>query len=124
MSTSNSVEGLTFVDAKPVSFPPLQRRWASDWGRSAAYKSAAIHDLDGSVSGIPGAYIVIDNGIASHEEACEMKPSWKSRSPSRPRRSRQADRSAGTGGPFLDTEESPGWRMARARAPTSACACS
>jgi cell migration-inducing and hyaluronan-binding protein len=76
MSTSNSVEGLTFVDAKPVSFPPLQRRWASDWGRSAAYKSGAFHDLDGSVSGIPGAYIVIDNGIASDEEACEIKQSW------------------------------------------------
>jgi cell migration-inducing and hyaluronan-binding protein len=76
MSTSNSVEGLTFVNAKPVSFPPLQRRWASDWGRSAAYKSAAFHDLDGSVSGIPGAYIVIDNGIASDEEACEIKQSW------------------------------------------------
>jgi cell migration-inducing and hyaluronan-binding protein len=76
MSTSNSVEGLEFVNAKPVSYPPLQRRWASDWGRSAAYKSAAFQDLDGSVSGIPGAYIVIDNGIASHEDACEIKQSW------------------------------------------------
>jgi cell migration-inducing and hyaluronan-binding protein len=76
MSTSNSVKGVTFVNAKPVSFPPIQRRWASDYGRSAAYKSAAFHDLDGSVSGIPGAYIVIDNGIAADEESCEMKPSW------------------------------------------------
>jgi cell migration-inducing and hyaluronan-binding protein len=76
MSTSNSVKGLTFVNAKPVSFPPIQRRWASDYGRSAAYKSAAFHDLDGSVSGIPGAYIVLDNGIASAEDACEMKPTW------------------------------------------------
>jgi cell migration-inducing and hyaluronan-binding protein len=76
MSTSNYVEGLTFENAKPVSYPPLQRRWASDWGRSAAYKSAAFEDRDGSVSGIPGAYIVIDNGIASHEDACEIKQSW------------------------------------------------
>ena len=76
MSTSNWVKGAKFENAKPVSFPPLQRRWASDWGRSAAYKSAAIHDLDGSVSGTPGAYIVIDKGIASDEESCEMKPTW------------------------------------------------
>jgi cell migration-inducing and hyaluronan-binding protein len=76
MSTENSVEGLTFVDANPVSFPPIQSRWASDYGRSAAYRSAAFKDLDGSVSGIPGATIVIDNGIASHEEACEIKSSW------------------------------------------------
>ncbi len=76
MSTENSVEGLRFVNAKPVSFPPIQRRWASDYGRSAAYRSAAFRDLDGSVSGIPGATIVIDNGIASHEGTCESRPSW------------------------------------------------
>jgi len=76
MSTSNWVKGVKFVNAQPVSFPPMQRRWASDYGRSAAYKSAAFKDLDGSVTGKPGAYIVIDNGIASHEETCEIKASW------------------------------------------------
>jgi len=76
MSTENSVKGLTFENAQPVSFPPIQRRWASDYGRSAAYKSAAFRDLDGSVGGIPGAYIVIDNGIASDEKACQIKASW------------------------------------------------
>ena len=76
MSTENSVKGLKFVNAKPVSFPPIQRRWASDYGRSAAYRSAAFRDLDGSVGGIPGAYIVTDNGIAADEESCEIKASW------------------------------------------------
>jgi len=76
MSTENSVEGLKFVNAKPVSFPPVQRRWASDYGRRAAYMSAAFRDKDGSVTGTPGATIVIDNGIASHEEACEIRASW------------------------------------------------
>ena len=76
MSTENSTTGLTFVNAKPVSFPPILRRWASDYGRSAAYRSAAFRDLDGSVSGFPGATIVIDNGIASHEQDCEIRPSW------------------------------------------------
>jgi cell migration-inducing and hyaluronan-binding protein len=76
MSPENSVKALTFVDAQPVSFPPIERRWASDYGRSAAYKSAAFRDLDGSVGGIPGASIVIDNGIAADEETCETKASW------------------------------------------------
>ncbi len=76
MSPENSVRGLEFENAQPVSFPPIQRRWASDYGRSAAYKSAAFRDLDGSVSGIPGAYIVIDNGIAADEAACEIRTSW------------------------------------------------
>ncbi len=76
MSTSNSVEGLEFVNAQPVSFPPIQKRWASDYGRSAAYKSAAFHDLDGSVTGVPDSYVVIDNGIAADENSCEIKAAW------------------------------------------------
>ncbi|MDT8398862.1 MAG: G8 domain-containing protein, partial [Pseudomonadales bacterium] len=65
MHTENAVRNLTFVNAKPVSFPPEVRQWASDWGRRNAWRTATIHDLDGSVGGIPGAYIVLDNGIAS-----------------------------------------------------------
>src|SRR5688572_29940699 len=51
MSTHNSVEGLTFENAKPVSFPPIDRRWSSEFGGRAAYRSAAFHDRDGSVGG-------------------------------------------------------------------------
>jgi cell migration-inducing and hyaluronan-binding protein len=76
MSVENSVEGAKFINAKPVYFPPRERKWANDFGGSTAYTSATIHDLDGSVGGVPDSYIVIDNGIASDEEACEIKPSW------------------------------------------------
>jgi cell migration-inducing and hyaluronan-binding protein len=76
MSVENSVEGAEFINAKPVHFPARERKWASDFASSAAYATAAIHDLDGSVGGVPDSYIVIDNGIASDEEACEIKPSW------------------------------------------------
>ena len=76
MSTENMTEGLTFENAKPVHFPQLQRRWSSDFGGRAAYRSAAFRDRDGSVGGIPGATIVIDNGLASSEEDCVIKASW------------------------------------------------
>jgi len=76
MSPENSVQGIKFDNAKPVYFPPREQRWASDFGSSAAFLSAAIHDLDGSTSGVPGAYIVYDNGIADDNEACVMKPDW------------------------------------------------
>ena len=76
MSVENSARGLEFINAKPVHFPARERRWANDFGGSAAYATAAIHDLDGSISGVPDSYIVIDNGIASDEKACEIKPSW------------------------------------------------
>ncbi|HEY6814036.1 MAG TPA: G8 domain-containing protein [Croceibacterium sp.] len=75
MSVENSVRGLTFVDAKPVYFPPREQKWASDFGTSAAFLTAAIHDIDGSASGVPDSYIVIDNGIAN-DDACESRPSW------------------------------------------------
>ena len=77
MSPENSVQGLKFVNAKPVYFPTREQRWASDFGTSAAFLTAAIHDLDGSASGVPGAYIVYDNGIADDNEACVMKPDWR-----------------------------------------------
>ena len=76
MSTENAIEGAKFVNAKPVSFPPYVRRWASDLGRANAWRGAAIHDRDGSVGGIPGGFIVLDNGIASDDQACEIKPEW------------------------------------------------
>src|SRR5690606_35137323 len=76
MSSENAIEGAKFVNAKPVSFPPYVRRWASDLGRANAWRGAAIHDRDGSVGGVPGSYIVLDNGIASDDQACEIKPEW------------------------------------------------
>ena len=76
MSVNNAIEGLEFVDAKPVYFPPREQKWSSDFGTSAAFLTAAIHDRDGSASGIPDSYIVIDNGIANDDEACEPRPSW------------------------------------------------
>ena len=76
MSTENAIEGAKFVNAKPVDFPPVVRRWSSDFGRSNDWRNAAIHDKDGSVSGVPNSYIVIDNGIADDEQACQIKPDW------------------------------------------------
>jgi cell migration-inducing and hyaluronan-binding protein len=76
MSSENAIEGAKFVNSKAVSFPPYVRRWASDLGRANAWRGAAIHDKDGSVGGVPGAFIVLDNGIASDDQACEIRPEW------------------------------------------------
>ena len=76
MSTENSVERVKFVNAKPVSFPVVERRWGSDFGSRSAYRSATIHDKDGSIGGVPNSYVVIDNGIASDEASCEIKVNW------------------------------------------------
>jgi cell migration-inducing and hyaluronan-binding protein len=76
MSTENAIEGAKFVNSKRVGFPPVVRRWSSDFGRQNAWRGATIHDRDGSVGGVPDSYIVLDNGIASDDEACQIKPDW------------------------------------------------
>jgi cell migration-inducing and hyaluronan-binding protein len=76
MSTENAIEGAKFVNSKRVGFPPVVRRWSSDFGRQNAWRGATIHDKDGSVGGVPDSYIVIDNGIADDDQACQIKPEW------------------------------------------------
>ena len=82
VSTNNAFERLTFVDAKPVYFPPMEnnRKWASDNGGSTSYRTAAYRDKDGSLGGGPDSYVLIHDGvndsIAVDAEACEIKPTW------------------------------------------------
>jgi hypothetical protein len=80
VSTENAIEGAKFVNARPVHFPKFERKWGNDLGSIVAWKTAVIHDLDGSVGGIPNAYILIHDGefdsIATDEEACVIKRDW------------------------------------------------
>jgi cell migration-inducing and hyaluronan-binding protein len=80
VSTENDIEGAKFINAKPVYFPPMERKWGNDNLNGAAWKAAAIHDLDGSVGGVPNSYILLNDGpndsIATDANACEIKPAW------------------------------------------------
>ena len=80
VTTENTVSGAQFVNAKPVYFPNIDPRFDSDNRGAVAYRSAAIHDLDGSVGGKRDAYILVHDGendsVATDEEACEIHPTW------------------------------------------------
>src|SRR5499426_3764158 len=78
ISTNNDVEGLKFENAKPVYFPPTDRRWSfsGEFGRFSGWNGAVFHDIDGSVGGVRDSYIVIDNGIADDLQNCQIKPDW------------------------------------------------
>ena len=80
VSTENAIEGAKFVNAKPVYFPPMERKWGNDNLNGVAWKAAAIHDKDGSVGGVPNSYILLNDGpndsIATDAQACEIKPTW------------------------------------------------
>ena len=75
MSSNNTIQRAKFVNAKPVYFPPMEYKWSNDDYGNGSYKSAVFNDKDGSVTGVPNSYIVINGGIAS-DEGCEVKPTW------------------------------------------------
>jgi cell migration-inducing and hyaluronan-binding protein len=75
MSSNNTVQRSKFINAKPVYFPPMEYKWSNDDYGNGSYKTSVFHDKDGSVSGVPDSFIVINGGIAS-DEGCEMKPTW------------------------------------------------
>jgi cell migration-inducing and hyaluronan-binding protein len=75
MSTNNTIQHAKFINAKPVYFPPIERKWSNDDYGNGSYLTSVFHDLDGSVGGVPDAFVLINNGIAI-DEACEIKPTW------------------------------------------------
>jgi cell migration-inducing and hyaluronan-binding protein len=80
ISSNNSVERVTFENAKPVYFPPPERRWSfsGEFGRFSGWNGAVFKDIDGSLGGGPNSYIVIDNGIAAaaDDKDCRIEPTW------------------------------------------------
>jgi hypothetical protein len=78
MSSNNTVQRAKFINAKPVYFPPMENKWTNDDYGNGSYKTAVFHDVDGSVTGVPDSYILIndaDDGIAI-DHSCEIKPTW------------------------------------------------
>ena len=80
VSTENSIERAKFINAKPVYFPAMEKKWGNDNLNGVAWKAAAIHDKDGSVSGVPNSYILLNDGvwdsIATDSKACKIKRDW------------------------------------------------
>jgi cell migration-inducing and hyaluronan-binding protein len=80
VSSNNSVEKVKFENAKPVYFPPMERKWGNDNGNSSAYRTAVIRDKDGSLGAGPNTYVLIHDGvndsIATDTEGCEIKRDW------------------------------------------------
>jgi hypothetical protein len=78
--TENTIMGAKFVNAKPVHFPDMDPRFDNDNRGGVAWRTAVIHDLDGSVGGMPNSYILIHDGendsVATDEQACQIQPTW------------------------------------------------
>jgi cell migration-inducing and hyaluronan-binding protein len=79
VTTENTVTGAKFVNAKPVYFPKIDSRFDGDNRSGSAYRTAAIHDLDGSTTGIPDSYVLIHDGESDSvatDDTCKIQPTW------------------------------------------------
>jgi len=75
MSSNNTVSRSTFIDAKPVYFPPIDNRWSNDDYGNLIYLSSVFNDADGTITGIPDSYILNKEGI-DVDDACEERSTW------------------------------------------------
>jgi hypothetical protein len=79
VTTENTVTKAKYVNAKPVYFPKIDERFDSDNRGGVAYRTASIHDLDGSTTGIPDSYVLIhdgENDSVATDDTCEIQPTW------------------------------------------------
>jgi cell migration-inducing and hyaluronan-binding protein len=79
VTTENTIERAQFVNAKPVYFPNIDPRFDNDNRGGVAYRTLSIHDLDGSVTGIPDSHIMLNDGENDSvvtDDTCEMHPTW------------------------------------------------
>src|SRR6478735_3223017 len=79
VTTENTVSGAKYVNAKPVYFPKIDPRFDSDNRGAVSYRTAAIHDLDGSTTGVPDSYVLIhdgENDSVATDDTCKIQPTW------------------------------------------------
>src|SRR6188508_3197498 len=79
VTTENTVKSAKYVNAKPVYFPKIDPRFDSDNRSGSAYRTAAIHDLDGTTTGVPNSYVLIhdgENDSVATDDTCKIHPTW------------------------------------------------
>ncbi len=79
VTTENTVKSAKYINAKPVYFPKIDPRFDGDNRSGSAYRTAAIHDLDGSTTGIPDSYALIhdgENNSVATDDTCKIQPTW------------------------------------------------
>jgi G8 domain len=79
VTTENTIKGAKYVDAKPVHFPRYDIRFDNDNRGGSAYRTLAIHDLDGTTSGVTNSYILLHDGEFDSpvaDDTCRIQPTW------------------------------------------------
>ena len=54
-------------------------RFDNDNRGGSAYRTLAIHDLDGSTTGVPNSYVLLhdgENDSVATDDKCKIQPTW------------------------------------------------
>jgi cell migration-inducing and hyaluronan-binding protein len=79
VTTENTIKGAKYVNSKPVYFPKIDTRFDNDNRGGVAYRTLAIHDLDGSTTGMGNSYILLNDGendSVATDSTCKIQPAW------------------------------------------------
>jgi cell migration-inducing and hyaluronan-binding protein len=79
VTTENTIKGAKYTNAKPVYFPKVDPRFDNDNRGGSAYRTLAIHDLDGTTTGIPNSYVLLhdgENDSVATDNTCKIQPTW------------------------------------------------
>jgi hypothetical protein len=79
VTTENTIKGARYTNAKPVYFPKIEPRFDNDNRGGVAYRTLAIHDLDGTTTGIPNSYVLLhdgENDSVVTDDTCKIQPTW------------------------------------------------
>ena len=79
VTTENTIKGAKYVNAKPVHFPKYDCRFDNDNRGGSAYRTLAIHDLDGTTTGMGNSYVLLHDGefdSPATDDTCKIQPTW------------------------------------------------
>src|SRR5690606_29072661 len=79
VTTENTIKGAKYVNAKPVYFPNIDTRFDNDNRGGGAWQRLAIHDLDGTTTGMGDSYILLydgENNSVAADSTCKVQQSW------------------------------------------------
>ena len=79
VTTENTIKGAKYVNSKPVYFPKIDTRFDNDNRGGGAWQSLAIHDLDGTTTGVGDSYILLhdgENNSVATDDTCKIEKTW------------------------------------------------
>ncbi len=79
VTTENTIKAAKYINAKPVHFPKYDSRFDNDNRGGSAYRTLAIHDLDGTTTGVNNSYVLLHDGefdSAATDDSCKIQRSW------------------------------------------------